>query len=65
MSNVVPLRKPVAVSPNHPSLHTPKTVTLTRLEAELIASLLDTARNAPPAPKAVDAAVELLMGGRR
>lgn len=64
MSNVVPLRKPVAVNPRHPSLHTPK-VTLTRLEAELIASLLDTARNALPSPKAVDAAIELLTGGRK
>jgi hypothetical protein len=68
VSNVIPLRQPVAVSPRHPSLHVPKTpatVTLDRLQAELIASLLDTARDVMPSPQAVDAAIELLTGRRQ
>jgi hypothetical protein len=41
----------------------PATVTLDRLQAELIASLLKSARHLLPSPKAVDAAVEILTGG--
>lgn len=63
MSNVIPLRQPVAVNPRHPSLHVPK-VTLTRRQADLIASLLDHARRGPIDDQGVDAAIELLTGGR-
>ena len=61
-SNVIPIRRPVQVSPRHPSLHVTTTVTLDRLQAQLIASLLQTARDAMPSPQAVDAAIELLTG---
>jgi len=40
-------------------------VLLTKLEAQLIASLLNSARGHLPSPKAVDEAISLLMGGKR
>lgn len=62
------------VNPRHPSLFRtiPRTamydqdtpVTLTRLEAELIASLLKATRGHFPSPKAADSAIEILMGRR-
>lgn len=39
-------------------------VILTKLEAQLIASLLNTARGHLPSPKACDEAISLLMGQR-
>jgi len=68
-AQVIPIRKPVAVSPRHPSLHgaMPRPsipVTLTRRQAELIASLIDHARRAPIDDKGADAAIQLLMGGK-
>ena len=68
-ATVVPFVRRPNVSPNHPSMHgstdtaAPATVTLDRLQAELIASLLKSARHLLPSPKAVDAAVEILTGG--
>lgn len=71
VANVIPLHRPT-VNPAHPSLYDrpdlfdqeqtapDPTVVLTRLEAELIASLLTTARRHLPSPKACDAAVSLL-----
>ena len=70
-AKVIPIRKPVAVSPRHPSMHgrtpdndRPLSITLDRLQCELIASLLQTAKVHLPSPKAVDAAIEILMGGK-
>jgi hypothetical protein len=76
VSNVVPLHRP-RVNPNHPSV-TPATgvfdqedpavhaadrcVLLTQIEAQLIASLLNTARAHLPSPRACDQAIELLTG---
>ena len=68
---VIPIRKPVAVSPRHPSLHgktptadRPLTITLDRLQCELIASLLDLAKHSAINNQAADAAIEFLMGGK-
>jgi hypothetical protein len=66
-AQVIPIRKPVAVSPRHPSMHgrhthPPATVTLDRVQAELIASLLRSTRHLAPQPQAIDAAIELLTG---
>jgi hypothetical protein len=40
-------------------------VKLTRIEAQLIASLLNVARAHLPSPKSCDEAIALLMGGSR
>ena len=76
LANVVPLRKPVAVNPNHPSLYDrpemfdqdkaapDQFVKLTKIEASHIATLLNVARNHLPSPRAVDEAIRLL-GGKR
>ena len=61
-AQVIPIRRPVAVSPRHPSLHVPATVTLDRLQCQLIASLLQSTRHLVPQPQAVDAAIDILMG---
>ena len=73
LANVVPLRR---VNPSHPSLHgspamfdqdraaPDQFVKLSMIEAQLIASLLNVARNHLPSPRAVDEAIRLL-GGKR
>ena len=71
VANVIPLHRPVAVNPRHPSMYDrtteppAATVTLTRIEAQLIASLLQVARGHLPSPKAVDDAIGLLVGDRK
>lgn len=79
VSNVVPLHKPVAINPRHPSLYEPpvmfdqddpdlaaadRCVLLTKIEASHIATLLNVARAHLPSPKACDEAIRLL-GGKR
>lgn len=70
-SNVVPLRKPVEVNPRHPSMYdrdrepAEATVTITVLQASLIASLLQALRAHGPSPRAVDDAIDILTPGRR
>lgn len=74
VANVTSIRKPVAVNPAHPSVRAEmfdqdqapadQSVRLTRIEAQLIASLLKVARNHLPSPRAVDQAIELLTGER-
>lgn len=79
LGNVLPLQRP-RVNPRHPSLHerpvmfdqddpevaaADRCVLLTKIEAQLIASLLNTARAHLPSPKACDQAIELLVGPKR
>ena len=71
VANVVPLRR---INPNHPSVRPDmfdqdtappdQMVVFTRIEAQLIASLLHVARPHLPSPLAVDQAIELLKGKR-
>lgn len=68
VDNVRPLHPPVAVNPHHPSLYDrtdedPSSATcvlLTRIEAQLIASLIHVARRHLPSQRAADEAIELL-----
>jgi hypothetical protein len=73
-ANVVPLQRPVAVNPRHPSVRAEmfdqdlaapdQFVKLSRVEAAHIATLLNVARGHLPSPRAVDEAIRLL-GGKR
>lgn len=77
VGNVIALRRP-EVNPRHPSVTSPgvfdqddpdvaaadRCVLLTKLEAQLIASLLKCARGHLPSPKAADEAITLLVGDR-
>jgi hypothetical protein len=74
VANVVPLHRP-RINPLHPSVTPPavfdqaqaapdRTVVLTRIEAQLIATLLRTARAHLPSPRACDEAISLLVGER-
>jgi hypothetical protein len=62
MSNVVPFRRqgwqPTLTDPAPPRL--PGHITLTVLEAQLIATLLRTLRSYPPSPVAIDKAIDML-----
>lgn len=75
VGNVVPLRKPVAVNPRHPSLYEPpplfdqddpdihaadRCVLLTAVEAQAITGVLRHARGHCPSPAALDQAIALL-----
>jgi hypothetical protein len=62
VDNVVPLRP--RINPRHPSLHRNRDVVLTELQAQLIASLLQSLRGHAPIPNACDEAIELLTRGR-
>jgi hypothetical protein len=68
-SNVVALRP--RVNPRHPSLFDQDTVpasevvVLSRLQGQLIGSLLRALRAHAPSPRAVDEAIELLCPGAR
>jgi hypothetical protein len=74
VGNVVQFRRP---SLRHPSMQptmfdqddadvnaADRCVLLTQIEAQLIASLLKSARSHLPSPKACDDAIEILMGKR-
>lgn len=75
LGNVVPLRKPVAVNPRHPSLYEPpplfdqddpdlyaadRCVLLTAVEAQAMKQVLRHARGHCPSPAALDQAIALL-----
>jgi hypothetical protein len=66
-SNVIELRP--RINPHHPSVQPAlfdqdKPVTIPALQAQLIASLLKSARPHLPSPKACDEAIAILMGER-
>jgi hypothetical protein len=70
LGNVVPLHQPLRPRRVRPEMFDREQeppeqfVKLTRIEAQLIASLLNVARAHLPSPRAVDQAVELLKGQR-
>jgi hypothetical protein len=70
LGNVTPLHQPLRPRRVRPEMFDQQQeppeqfVKLTRIEAQLIASLLNVARAHLPSPRAVDQAVELLKGQR-
>lgn len=71
LTNVTPLYPRIPRSHRHPSMYdqeqdnsADRCVLLTQIEAQLIASLLNSARGHLPSPRAVDEAISLLMGKR-
>ena len=68
LANVVPLHQPLRPGRVRPEMFDQQAeppeqfVKLTRIEAQLIASLLNVARAHLPSPKSCDEAIALLMG---
>ncbi len=63
-AKVVPLRRPVAPNPRHPSMQTAQRdpLPLTLLERQLLASVVLSWKVTPPTDDRIDAAVVMLLG---